>query len=392
MRFSEILHQPRAMGLIRRALRGGRTHHAFLFDGPEGVGKELAARALAARLLCQADSLATDADACGNCPACRVFIAGNHSDFHLVQRGLHKFHPERTVRSSKGLVLGVDLIRHFVIEPAGTTPSQGRRRIFVIRDAERMNEDAQNCLLKTLEEPPPNAVLILLTSSPARLLPTIRSRCQQISFDRLPTSFVAAETARRTRLTPASAAALAFLADGRLGVALRGHAIDLLDALERISELLTASDFEHPERFSKALLEVAETLATRARKADRGESAAVAEETATEDEPDEEDDSPGRVSGSKLPTDELRDALKQVLSLIAAIYREALIVRAGAQPLRGLPGLAAPEKLASDQSLSELEAAIRAITAAEWMLDRNVSPQLACERLAVALADGIPAG
>ena len=70
MRLSEVRHQERAVSIIRRALRNGRTHHAYLFEGPEGVGKELAARALAARLLCQADHLEPEADACGQCPAC----------------------------------------------------------------------------------------------------------------------------------------------------------------------------------------------------------------------------------------------------------------------------------------------------------------------------------
>ena len=101
MRFSDVQHQDRALSIVRRALASGRMHHAYLFDGPEGVGKELAARALAARLLCEAPDLAENADACGECRACRLFAAGNHPDYHLIHRGLHKRHPDRTIRTTR---------------------------------------------------------------------------------------------------------------------------------------------------------------------------------------------------------------------------------------------------------------------------------------------------
>ena len=203
------------ISILRRALGSGRTHHAYLFDGPAGVGKELTARALVRGCCVRMTAAPADADACGQCWPCRLLTTENHPDFHLIHRGLHKLHPDRAVRQRKGLFLGVDLIRHFLIEPAAMKPAQGRRRVFLIRDAERMNEEAQNALLKTLEEPPGTACLILVTASALRLLPTIRSRCQVVPFALLPTDFVSGELAARLGLSSADARALAALAGGR---------------------------------------------------------------------------------------------------------------------------------------------------------------------------------
>jgi DNA polymerase III delta' subunit len=394
MRLADVRHQQRAISILRRALRSGRGHHAYLFEGPEGVGKELTARALAARLLCHSTKLAADADACGQCASCRMLAADAHPDFHLIHRGLHKRHPDRAIRATRGLFLVTDLIRHFLIAPAARSASQGHGRVFVIRDAERMNEDAQNCLLKTLEEPPGQTRLILLTGSPARLLPTIRSRCQRIPFDLLPEDFVADELVRRTGLPGSAARTLAALSGGRLGAALRWKAIGLLDALTQIAALLGGGRLEAPEEFAKSLIELATALAT------RGAAPAVAstDEAADVEEVDEEQEEeeteqpaqPGRSAARTIPTDELRDALKLLFSLIAAVHRDALLARAGAPDLRVLSGAIAVNPRISAASAEEtVHAAVHAVVDAEWMLDRNVAPQLVCERLAIAVSGGL---
>jgi len=224
--FRDVQHQDRALSILRRALVSGRTHHAYLFDGPEGVGKELAARALAARLMCRsaADAVgglfgagAPPFEPCGECASCRAFAGGSHPDFHLIHRGLHELHPDRTVRRGSGLYLPIDVIRDFLIEPAALRPALGARRLFLVRDAERMQDPAQNALLKTLEEPPGQAALILVTPSAERLLATIRSRCQRIPFAPLPAEFVAARLAALTGCDAATARALARGAGGRAG-------------------------------------------------------------------------------------------------------------------------------------------------------------------------------
>lgn len=382
MPLSDVQHQDRAVAVLRRALRSGRMHHAYLFDGPEGVGKELTARALAARLLCLDTSLAADADACGQCTSCRLLARDSHPDLHVIDRALHKLHPDRTIRSSKGLFLVVDVIRHFLIEPAGMMPTQSPHRVFLIRDAERMNEEAQNALLKTLEEPPGSACLILVTASASRLLPTIRSRCQRIPFDLLPSDFVAAELAARTKLSSADAKTLAGLAGGRLGVALAWHKMDLLPDLDSVGQCLDALPAGDVETFAKTLVELATGLAERARTA--GTAA---------DEGDSEEMAESGKSGGKVATNELRDALKLTFLLVSALYREALLRHSNAAELCTLSGQESRvEQLAARRSFDELDAGLHAIGDAERMLDRNVAPQLTCEHLAVALLGGVTAG
>ncbi|MGD8452600.1 MAG: DNA polymerase III subunit delta' [Phycisphaerae bacterium] len=386
MYFRDVQHQERALSLIRRGLRSGRTHHAYLFEGPEGVGKEMAANALAARLLCQGE-VAADADACGTCPSCRLLAAGNHPDFHLIHRGLHKLHPDRSVRASKGLFLAVDLIRHFLLEPATVKPSVGSRRVFVIRDAERMNEGAQNALLKTLEEPPGETVLILVTSSAARLRPTIRSRCQCVPFGRLPADFVQQRLAAEFTLPPAEAETLARLADGRLGAAMRWHQIGLLTAVEEVGAALDGLADQNPEAFGVKLVDTAAGLATRAAQpndapTDNGDVAA---------EEDEEDAGPRTAKSKAVPTDELRDALKLAFMLVAAYERDALVASAAPSAAASLPTQRDRTARRSRQlSSDQFDAHLDAVTHAETMLDQNVAPQLVCERLAAALTGAAP--
>ena len=402
MRLADVRHQERAVSILRRALRSGRTHHAYLFDGPEGVGKELAGRGLAARLLCTDETIEPDADACGRCSSCRLLDSDNHPDFHLIHRGLHKFHPDRAIRDSKGLFLAVDLIRRFLIEPAGMKPTQGRRRVFLIRDAERMNEEAQNALLKTLEEPPGSACLIVVTSSASRLLPTIRSRCQHIPFGLLPPDFVAGELGARLGLAPADAKALASLAGGRLGVAIRWHHAGLLAALDVVGRSLDRLPDGDPEAFGKSLIELATDLAGKlangpAGRALRSQISDFESQRREDRDPgpaaDADDEADSRKStGKAASTDELREALKLVFVLIAALIREALVVKTGAAALCNIPQQRQRvEAIAAAASLDCLDVRIRAVSEAEQMLDRNVAPQLVCERLAVALLGEIPA-
>jgi len=389
VRFSDIRHQDRAIAILKRGLGSGRIHHAYLFDGPEGVGKEMTGRALATRLLCEDDRLAPDADACGRCPACRLMATDNHPDFHLVHRGLHNLHPDPAVRASKGLFLVVDVVRHFVIEPVAMKPSRGRRRVFLIRDAERMNEEAQNALLKTLEEPPGSASLILVTSSAARLLPTIRSRCQCVPFGWLPVDFVAQELSTRLNLPPAQSQSLARLSDGRLGVAIRWHQIGLLEAIDTVAGCLGRVPEGDPESFARSLLDLAAGLA-----AETGSSESDADTDAAEEGPlgnqlKESADMParGRPPASSV---QLREALKLVLLLIAAFYRDALAVQLKTNLPLSLPPRNSVALLAEQSPPDRLEAGLLAVREAELMLDRNVPPQLACERLAVALLGELP--
>ena len=388
MLFREIEHQERAVSILLRALAGGRVHHAYLFEGPEGVGKETAARALTAGLLCLDPLRAPTDDPCGQCDSCRLLASDNHPDYRLIHRGLHKQHPDKSIRDSKGLFLVVDVIRHFLIEPASTRSTLGRRRVFLIRDAERMNEGAQNALLKTLEEPPGEACLILISSSGERLLPTIRSRCQRIPFDLLPKAFIAQKMLEQTEIEPSAAGALAALSEGRLGAALQWHRIGLLTTLAQTAQILANGLPSKPEAFGKALLEIADGLAIRT----------IEQVEHFADENDSRDETGGgkTKSSAKVETDDLRAALKLTFMLIAAVHRDAMAMRAASESQgahgassapRILPdGTPAIMELARGATADELGESIRAVAVAERMLDRNVSPQLVCEHLAIGLS------
>lgn len=144
----------------------GQLPHAMLLAGPAGVGKRRFAMALGAGLLCLTSK---EGVACGNCRACALLTAGTHPDWAWLA-------PEE-----KGKAIKIDLIRQQV-ESMGQTAQQGGRKLVVLEPAEAMNRNAANALLKTLEEPSGAAVILLISDSPARLLPTIRSRCQRLDF------------------------------------------------------------------------------------------------------------------------------------------------------------------------------------------------------------------
>lgn len=200
MPLSDTHYQGFAQRCVQQAVTRDRVPHAFFFHGPEGVGKELFSRGLAQRLLCgspkkracneKSVGIRELWEGCGACDDCRWVEAGTHPDFHLIDRRLHRDHPDPLVQKRSGRELTVDVVRHFVIDKVALTPHRGRAKVFVIRGADEMTTQAQNALLKTLEEPPGTTFLILLASAIDYLLPTTLSRCQEVRFDGLPESFV----------------------------------------------------------------------------------------------------------------------------------------------------------------------------------------------------------
>jgi len=171
---------------FRRALGRGRLASSFLFVGPEGIGKRSFALKLAQALLCRTRPEQA-MDPCGECPACVQVAARTHPDLMVVAKPKDKsFLPlelligDKEHRMRRGLCHGIAL-----------KPFMGGRKIAIIDDADYLNAEGANSLLKTLEEPPPRSVLILIGTSPARQLPTIRSRCQLIRFRPLGAEIVA---------------------------------------------------------------------------------------------------------------------------------------------------------------------------------------------------------
>src|SRR5512139_3228618 len=197
MPFSEIIAQDRALLPLRSALRRGALHHAYLFGGPEGVGKATAARLLAQAANCEGGEPAAAGlrdDPCGACGPCRKIAKGVHPDVIVLreERVMAKagaWEPKGGRSPSKDVV--VDQVRDVVDHRLALKRFEGRRRFVIVDPADAMNAQAQNALLKTLEEPPEDTTLVLVAASPDALLPTIRSRCLRIAFAPLPAGAIA---------------------------------------------------------------------------------------------------------------------------------------------------------------------------------------------------------
>jgi len=239
MPFSEILGQERAVESLRAALRRGALHHAYLLAGPEGVGKGTAARLFAQAANCEGGPAD---DACGTCGPCRKIARGVHPDVLAVEEErvmarAGRWEPKGGRTPSRDIV--VDQIRELVDRRLSMRRFEGRRRIVLLDPADAMNPQAQNALLKTLEEPPPDTTLLLVSSSADSLLPTVRSRCLRLGFSPLPARLLEERLVAEGR-SPGEARLAASLAGGSLGRALALNAERLEErrqAVERAAAL-----------------------------------------------------------------------------------------------------------------------------------------------------------
>lgn len=196
-----IVGQDEVVAQFRRRLAAGRVTGTFLFVGPAGVGKRAFALKLAQALFCRGGTNPS-LDPCGTCEDCRLSLAGNHPDLIRVSK------PADKNELPMQLLIGPPDNRHRegLIHDIGLKPFQGGRRVAVIDDTDYFNEEGANALLKTLEEPPPRSMLILLGTSPDRQLQTIRSRSQIVRFQPLPTDELAGLILAQ-KLVPDAAAA-----------------------------------------------------------------------------------------------------------------------------------------------------------------------------------------
>ncbi|MBC8017773.1 MAG: DNA polymerase III subunit delta' [Verrucomicrobia bacterium] len=168
MPFADIAGHERIVEVFRRSVRSGKISHSYIFEGLPGCGRRKTALALIQAIFCKA----VDDDACGVCPSCRKIAGGNHGDIHFVE-------PLPDKRD-----ISIDQLREIQRE-LSLRPYEAPRKACILEPAERMSVNAANSLLKTLEEPPGNAIIILLSENADMLLPTIRSRCQLIRFSPL---------------------------------------------------------------------------------------------------------------------------------------------------------------------------------------------------------------
>lgn len=249
MAWRSILDQKRIVESLRRALSQERVAHAYLFHGPEGVGKRAVALEMARALECTEQS----DEACGQCKACRKTKRMVHPDVHI-----HFPHPwsdeedrdeedigkriqrlgddpyaavdfvrrpslsDPTETSNKQVLYRIDQVRQDLIQPMSLARGEGQYKVNILTDVEKMRDEAANAFLKLLEEPPSQTIFFLTTSRPEQLLPTIVSRCQRLRFDPLLPETIESSLIERENMEPDTAAMLARMADGSYS-----HALDL---------------------------------------------------------------------------------------------------------------------------------------------------------------------
>ncbi len=235
--------QHQARKLLGRSLDSGRVAHAYLFRGPEGVGKQLFARGLAAAVNCREQ---LGLVSCGICPSCRKFAAESHPDFLQVS-------PEQGA-------IKIAQVRE-LIKKLSFAPYEARTRVVLIEDVHAMRQEAANCLLKTLEEPRENNLLILTADSAATVLQTIVSRCQTIPFYALtPEETTEILMELDGAMEEKTALLLARIAEGSPGRALLFHKRELVSFWEDLSDLLLSQHRDEPADVRKCLL-MAEKMA-----------------------------------------------------------------------------------------------------------------------------------
>lgn len=201
MRFADILGHEKPLGIINAYLEGSAFSGGFIFSGPEGIGKRLVAQIIAQKLNCTAMD-----KPCGLCESCLKIEKLTYPDLHIIQNG------EAQIK--------IDDIRS-ILREANFRPYEGAMKIFIIDNAHKLNLEAANSLLKTLEEPPKDALIILITHKPQNIIKTVLSRCKKIKFSPLPRPRLEAVLAKDYSLDKFTAHFLSFYAEGRLGLALK---------------------------------------------------------------------------------------------------------------------------------------------------------------------------
>ena len=307
MSFGTIIGNERAIELLRSSIAQGRVAHAYLFAGPPGVGKGLVAREFAKTLNCDRQ----ETQPCDGCVSCRKIDHETHPDVLW-------FRPAGAMR-----MIRVEQVAEF-LQAAAFKPYEGRWKVFVLVDADRLNVQSQNKVLKTLEEPAEGTVIILTSAVPEALLPTIRSRCQRIAFHPIARELVERFLVEQRGADPKRAAVAASLGRGSLSAA-----IEYLDAQAdqrrlALYGMLAAGGFERfADLQARALGIEQELIARRETLAKRlaDENAAVLEAL--------------DAAGQKALTEqygahaegEFRREVDGVLNCIALWYRDMLLTK-----------------------------------------------------------------
>ena len=392
--FANLVGQHDAMAVLRRASAAASSivdgepsdiaamTHAWLFTGPPGSGRSVAARAFAAALQCRTG------EGCGECPGCHTTLAGTHADVRFVV-------PE-------GLSIGVDEMRALVLR-AASSPTGGRWQVLLVEDADRLTEAAGNALLKAVEEPPARTVFLLCTPSthPDDVPVTIRSRCRPVTLRQPSAEAVARMLTEREGVPANTAAWVAAAAQGHIGRARRlasdpqarqrreavlgvprrltgvGACFDAASALIESAEAEATATVSTVDATERSALETALGAGG------TGKGAATAFRGAAGALKDLERRQKSRATRAQ------RDALDRALVDLAGFYRDALVRRLGApvSPVHvdiARDTEAAATKWTAESALRRLEA----VLACREAIELNVKPRIAVEAMMVTLWQG----
>ena len=324
----------KAVSALQRSLAAGRLSHAYMLSGPPNAGKMTLAMDLARAVNCL-----DDAKPCGRCTQCDRITRGLHADVRTVGVG--------TGGSGDGrnrVAIGIEQVRE-VQRDASLKPYEGSYRVFIFDGAEEMSEEAANCLLKTLEEPPDQVIILLLTLDHGSLLPTLVSRCQLLELRPVPAPTVAQALVDGYGLDEGAAQEIARLSGGRPGWAISaamdfGLVQELSDRLEAIERVVEAG---LEERFSYA----AELASTFLRS---------------------------------------RETTRQELSLWLSWWRDILLVKEGVRDyVTNLSRMKKLEAVANAVSSAQVAYAINKVRETSEHLERNINPRLALENMMLAV-------
>lgn len=368
MPFPVILAQDAPRALLRALVAEGRMPHAALLQGPAGVGKTTTALSVARALLCERG--APSGEACGACRACRLAGRLTHPDLLVVvptereeSESAEEVGPTlermRTAldarlstefyepRYPKAASIGIGVVRFYVQAELSKRPVETPRRVVVIAEADRLTQSAQNALLKTLEEPPAYAHLLLVSARPESLADTVRSRCRAVRFGEVPRAALAAMLRETQGVDPAAARLAAGLASGSVprAVRLAGEALDAA------------------RRDALALIRAART---------RNPSEAA------------------RLARSVVPAGERdRERLHRLAELALLWYEDVLLVRSGAPDDRLAHSDLAGEvrREAASASGRAIAGRIRALEDLRAGLERNLQPKLLVATTIIRMAD-----
>ncbi len=326
MSFNDIVGQERPIGILSRAVERDRIAQAYLFLGMEGVGKRLAASSLAKALNCRGER-AKPYLSCDCCLSCLKIDHGNHPDVQVVD-GTQELIKIAQVRQLQRKL-------HY-------KPLEGRKKVVIIDGAENLGPAAANALLKTLEEPPPGTVIILISTSLSLLLPTIISRCQKIRFQPLSIEGFREVVGRALPLKEEALQSLAFLSGGSPGRALQlaeGSIWETRNELLQRVEQLSSDNIGEFFQFSESLARD-------------------------------------------------KEGLEGILELLKTFFRDILIFREnGRDKVVNLDLLPSIERLANELSSAGIVDRIEAIIEAQSALRQNVNRQLAVERMLLRICN-----